>query len=79
MDILKAIFFWLWNSGGKPVRDSKGCIIPDIRRRWHSRQQDKKIKSGEIKLPYKGHKGPRVYMVDRNGEANFLQGGGIEE
>ena len=48
MDWLKKILVYFWNPGFFIVRDRDGRIIPDIRRRRHSKKIQKQIDNNEI-------------------------------
>lgn len=61
MDFIKHIIFWLWNP--KSIRDSTGRIIPDHKRRKHSKQIKKDISTGKIKLKPKDGDKPRCYKI----------------
>ncbi len=50
MDWFKKIVFFLHNPRSFLVRDSAGKVIPDWKRRQHSKALQAKINSGEINL-----------------------------
>ena len=71
IDWIKRLIFWFHNPG---VRDSKGKIIDDRKRRKHSKMIANKIKSGEITL--KGES-PRCYKVESKSKVSLKRRGKV--
>ena len=66
LDFILKILFGIWNPRDKT--DSTGKIIDDFKRKKHSRDLKKKIKSGEITLPERKGDKPRCYKVRKDGQ-----------
>lgn len=71
MDWLKRIIFFFWNPKSFLIRDSKGKVIPDWRRRQHSKRLQAKINSGELKLG----DGPRCLKRQVKGKVSIVKSG----
>ncbi len=70
MDWLKKVFVWVfWNPNRSLMRDSKGKVIPDRKRRKHSKRLQAKINSGEIKLG----DGPRCLKRQVKGKVSVVK------
>ncbi len=70
MDWLKKILVWIfWNPNRFLVRDKNGKVIPDRKRKRHSKQLKAKINSGEIKLGDK----PRCLKREVQGRVSVVK------
>lgn len=69
MDWLKKIIFYFWNPRSILARDTTGKVIPDWKRRKHSKKLQAKIDSSEIKLGDK----PRCLKREVKGRVSVVK------
>jgi len=72
LDFIKKVLFYFYNPKVLTIRDSKGKIIDDVRRKRHIKHITKKIENKEIKLEGSS---PRCYKILAKGKV-VLKGSG---